>query len=253
MTVQTCTFTISFPANNRVRESLFKLEDHFSGFQKPFTLVPLPADAPMELPRIVANSVHGHSQITICGNSAQLSTRFDEAYNHDVKKCIDYVRTKCKAILEAVSLLEGKSKNEPKFYFSGITTILALDKSDGIENPVDYISNKFIKCSTNLPIDEAQFRCALVVDGKYYANVLLQNSRTFLGAPDERGSFAGLSVSNEELQVVLDVNDRYAFNHEANYYSSSDMVAGIADVVEDFAENYVIPFVKEGVLNYGDK
>ena len=77
MIIQSCAFTIHFPHNTKIREHLFELEKHFTDFQKPFTLVPLPPDAPMEIPRIVAATEHGHSQLTICGNSAQLVTNFE--------------------------------------------------------------------------------------------------------------------------------------------------------------------------------
>ena len=252
MFVESCTFTIHFPANQAIREKFFQLESHFSDFQKPFTLVPLPPDAPLEIPRIIAMSVHGHSQLTICGNNAQLVTRFNEQYGYDVKKCIEYVQAKCNSIVTALSVISGNSidAERPLFYYSGLSLVVILDERDGIINPAQYISEKFLKCKTNLLTDEVQFRLALAVEDKYYANISVQNNRTFLGTPDERGSIANLKIAKESIQVVLDVNDRYAFNYTKGYVSSIDTVNNVAKLAEVLASKHIADFVAKGELTY---
>lgn len=253
MVVQSCIFTIHFPQNAKIRERIFDLERHFTDFQSPFTLVPLPPDAPLELPRIIAATPHNHSQLTVCGNSAQLTTHFDYAYCHDVKHCIEYIREKCNRIVSALSIMTGDSSPDAKFYYSGLSTTLLYDTSDGIEDPVKFISEKFLNCKSNLITDEVQFRLAFVIQGKYYANILAQNNRAFFGTPDERGSIAGLKCGDSQLQVVLDVNDRYAFNHETNYLSSLNSVSDIASISEQFATKHIDIFLKTGVVSYDEQ
>lgn len=250
MIVQSCTFTIHFPHNTKIREHLFELEEHFTDFQKPFTLVPLPPDAPMEIPRIIAATEYGHSQLTICGNNAQLVTNFDTEYNRDIKRCIEYVSDKCNRIVSALSIVDGSGSETPKFYFSGLSMTLMFDEEDGIVDSVNYVSEKFIRYKTNLPTDEIQFRLALVIDEKYYVNVMAQNNRTFSGLPDERGSFAGLKNLGDRLQVILDINDRYAFNHVQNYTSCVETVACISSLAEQFAVKHIETFIKNGEINY---
>lgn len=184
MIIQSCAFTIHFPHNTKIREHLFELEKHFTDFQKPFTLVPLPPDAPMEIPRIVAATEHGHSQLTICGNSAQLVTNFDAKFNRDIKRCVEYVSDKCNRIVSALSIMDGSGSETPKFYFSGLSMTLLFDHEDGIVDSVDYVSKNFIDYKTNLPTDEVQFRLALVIERKYYVNVMVQNSRSAFYLPD---------------------------------------------------------------------
>lgn len=71
----------------------------------------------MEIPRIVAATEHGHSQLTICGNSAQLVTNFDAKFNRDIKRCVEYVSDKCNRIVSALSIMDGSGSETPKFYF----------------------------------------------------------------------------------------------------------------------------------------
>lgn len=255
MLIQSCIFTIHFPPNLKVRERLFQLESHFEDFQKPFTLVPLPPEAPMELPRIIAISQYGHSQLTICGSNIQLATTFDENYSVDVAKCIEYVRSRYSAILSALPIINENTNagESPNFYFSGLSMIISMDESDGIKNPPKYIAEKFLKCTTNLLTDEIQFRFALVVNDAYYVNLMVQNNRQYTGRPDERGSIADLKIAKETLQVALDVNDRYAFNHIKNYASTSESVDCIAKLVEKFAAEYVVDFVANGEIKYDEQ
>ena len=250
MLIQSCSVSVFFPPNRSIREHLFDLERHFLGFQKPFTLVPLPPDAPNELPRIVAISSHGHSQLLICGNSAQLNTKFDGAFNQDIKKCIEYVGKKSSGIVEALAILDRSQENNPRFYYSGMTMVISFDEADGIHDPANYISQNFFKCLTNLPTQEVQFRLAFTVEDKYFINIMLQNNRNFAGAADERGSFVGVKLENEDLRVTLDVNDKYAFNKYINYFSSVDSMNHIAKIMETFSSERLVNFVKGADLNY---
>ena len=254
MIVQSCTFTVHFPFNNNIREHFFNLEKHFTDFQKPFTLVPLPPDAPVELPRIVATSKHGHSSLTICGNSAQLITRFDEAFNKDISKCTEYVRSKCSSIIGALSVISGipNQATEPIFYYSGITLTMTMDETDGISKPTEFINNNFSKLTTDLPTEEIQLRIAMVVKKTFYVNLMVQNNRLFNGVPDERGSIASLQTAAENLQIILDINDRFAFNTIQNYKSSIEKVNSVTALVEEFASHHVVTFIKTGGVNYGN-
>lgn len=252
MVIQSCTFTIHFPQNPKIREHLFQLEEQLMDFQKPFTLVPIPADAPVDIPRIVATTPHGHSQVIFCGNSAQVVTKFDGDYVKNVEQSVEYIRQKCNRILEVLPLIDESNDEIPKFYFSGLSTTLELNAEDGVESPVSYISEKFLRSKIDSPIDEVQFRYALVTKEKFYVNVMVQNSRTFIGLPDERGSLAGLRVKDETLQVVLDINDRYAFNHEVGYRSSKETVSEITKITEEFMTKKLIHFIQTSEIGYDE-
>ena len=250
MIIQNCSFTVHFPQNVTIRENLFKLEKHFIGFQKPFTLVPLPPDAPADIPRIVAASNGQHSQLMFTGTNVQLTVRFDDNFNTDVCKCIEYVRNKSTSMIDALPIIGAEANGKPKLYFSGLSISFLFSEEDGINAPIEYISSNFLKCKSNLREDEAQFRVAYVVDEKYYVNVMLQNYREFANGPDERGSFVKLAPSKEGLLVNLDINDRYAFNNEEGYLSSAEAAEKIVWLAEQFASKYVKEFVEKGEIQY---
>lgn len=250
MIIQNCSFTVHFPQNVTIRENIFNLEKHFPDFQKPFTLVPLPAEAPIEIPRIIASSNGGHSQLLLTGSNLQLTTSFDSNFNNDIEKCFEYVKGKCASIISSLPIIGAEIEGNPKFYFSGISASFLFTAEDGIGCPIDYISSKFLKCTSNLDKDEVQFRIAYILAQKYYVNILVQNYREFSNGPDERGSFVNLTPKKEGLQINIDINDRFAFNHEKDYLSTNETAEKIVALAEQFAKQYIKHFVEEGEVHY---
>lgn len=250
MVISNSAFTLFFPENKNIRENFFKMEEHFQDFQHPFTLVTLPMEAPPEIPRILAATKNGHSQLTISCNRVQLLTHYDGEYPKNLSKCLNYTTNKVLQIIDAMPLIDGMPEDNQKYYYSGLSMDMIYDETDGIDNPVEYINNIHVKDSISLPIDELQCRFALVVENQYYVNIILQNRKTFEGIPDERGSLAGLREGKEALVVSLDINDRYAFNNVKNYVSGKENIIRLASIMERFANKYLPNYLKSGEINY---
>ncbi len=248
MIVQNCTFTVHFPRNDNIRESIFKLEKQLDGFQKPFTLVPLPTDAPLEIPRIITVSDNRHSQLSFHGSSAQITTNFDNRYNSDIEKCLSYMKNKCSMLIDSLMIIGAEQEGMPKFYFSGLSLSLLFDHTDGIDNPIDYISDHFLRLNSNMAKDEAEIRVAFIAEKSFYINILLQNLRIFSKEPDERGSLAGIDVQKNVLQVVIDVNDRYAFNTIPGYLSSKETSKKVIELTEKLAKMNITGLIKDGEI-----
>lgn len=249
MRINNCTLNVFFQRNAKVRESIFELEESLVDFQKPFTLVPMPADSPAEFPRIVAATIHGHTQMMISEKNVQMVISFDDNYNNSIDDCINYMRDKCKnlnAVLPTISDYPSKG-----LYYVGISLQLSMDKNDGIDKPIQYLVNNFVSLQTKLTMEEIGTRVALVKDDKYYINLNMNNNKIYCSEKDERGSFAGIDVKDDVLNIFLDVNDRYAFNEIVDYKSSFDEIENIASIIEDVVKNRLQAFIKDGGI-YND-
>lgn len=245
MIIKSCIFSLYFPSNVNIREKFFEIENHFIGFQKPFTLVSLPPEAPADIPRVIAVTAGGHSRLVIAGNYIQVQISFDSNYNRNIEKCIEYLYQMCSNIVNSLPMINDGSIN---FYYSGITLEAYFDGTDGVQNPVSYIKDRFLNYETNMPVEETQFKIATVVDETYYINIVVQNESVFKGRPDEKGSFAGLEKINSRLKVSIDINDKYAFNNIQGYLSDNAKVERIKELVEDYAKDKLNAFIREGKL-----
>ena len=242
MIVNSCVFSLYFPSNVNIREEFFKIEKHFTDFQKPFTLVSLPPNAPADIPRVIAITDGGHSRLLIAGNCIQVQINYDSNYNGDVEKCIEYLSQKCSRIVDSVPIVNDGNAN---FYYSGVTMEIYFDE---IDDPISYIKEKFLNYETSMPVAETQFKIATVYDNTFYINIVFQNDSVFKGIPDEKGSFAGLEKIKNRLKVSIDINDRYAFNNTQGYKSDYGKVDRIKEIIKDYANYKLDLFMKEGRL-----
>ncbi len=245
MIINSCIFSLYFPLNANIREKFFDIEKHFTDFQKPFTLVSLPPDAPADIPRVIANTDGGHSSLFIMGNCIQVQIKYDSNYNTNIGKCIEYLSDKCDRIIDLLPLINDGNLD---FYYSGITLDIYFDENDGVSDPVSYIGERFLQYSTELPVEETQFKIATVVDKTYYVNIVMQNESVFKGKPDEKGSFAGLEKIKSRLKASIDINDKYAFNSIRGYASDRGKVARIKELIENYVNYKLGVFMKEGKL-----
>jgi hypothetical protein len=102
-------FSIIYQPLINIRKLVFDMEERFKGeFQSP-ELIPVPDEAPPEIPRIIFRSTFGHSTLAITPIRTDLNTEYDEAYNLDIYKCFDYIANKSKSIQDFISV----SKIEP--------------------------------------------------------------------------------------------------------------------------------------------
>lgn len=253
MIVKSCTFSVYYPKNNKVREQLFNIEHGLDGFQKPFTLVPLPEGAPEELPRIIAISKSLHSRLVFSGINAQIETNFDENYNHDIDKCLEYMNKKSKEIIKSISIINGDN-NMSQLLFSGLTVNISYGNEDinGKDNPSQYIYGNFLKCRTSLPLSEAQFKLVFTVENRFYINLMLQNVHE-VSVENTLNPAANLQNDKESLLLTLDVNDRYAHNYQSGYYSSVKTIDDIFRISRKLSFEYADDFIRKGELNYDNK
>jgi hypothetical protein len=227
-----------FPPELSIRESIFTLESRLSeDFPKPFILVPLPNEAPMEFPRISATSHHGFSTLNISLNNFQLITNFSNDYSADWKKCKEYVENH---VYKLIDIVQPIFRQKP--YYCGFTVNL-LREMDG--DAVETLKKNFVSPNVNGRIYDYFNRFTFLKD-KFYINIQLQNQRI----QPNQVLLPGMLKQNEQknvIGIVLDINDRYEFNYNPGYTTNPDSIRSILDLTDDIIRNKLEKFVEEGV------
>ena len=92
MIIDNICFSLSFERIQNFRQQILdiekKLGDHFI---TPLNILPIPDDAPPEIPRIIARSKQNHTELIVSSNNLQISTKFDDNYNKKIDKCFEYM------------------------------------------------------------------------------------------------------------------------------------------------------------------
>lgn len=183
-------FNIVFSPVEDFRGKINEIERVLSDFfPNSFSVLPIPDNAPPEIPRMLAVSPKQHSNIRISANAVQLVVQFDEDFRNDMDKCYGYTEERVKRILKLVLSLSKEVR------FIGLLG-QCVDKQ--IEEPIQFIKDKFFKIETRENIFDLSTKFTCVADDNYYVNLELFNLR--------------YDVSTDVMGISLDINDRYRDN-----------------------------------------
>lgn len=250
MKIKNGSFNIVFPHVHCMRENLFNLERVFSNFMVPFNLMPIPNEAPPEIPRILASSKNGHSQLMISGNNVQVTTNFDSRFWYDIDACFKYMENMRNKILESLAHLGLEQQGHPSFYYSGLTMNVEYSQEDGILDPVEFIANKFLKSSIPATKRDLAFRTTITIEDTYFVNIEVSNNRILEGMPVLPGSLYGTKEVSHTLAVTVDINDRLAFNTKAAYISSKETATNIFNLSYKYISEALPTLIKDGDIRH---
>lgn len=248
MRIQSATYNIVYPECKNIRREVFNLEDKLGGlFIKPFSLIPIPDDAPAEIPRIHATSNCGHSQLSMALNATQFTIQYDDEFRNDSNKCFDYIRERVYKIFDAIS-----SSTNNEYLFSGLTVNVLID--DLIDDPIDIMMKNFYKVQSNEKPFDINNKSTYVLNQKYYVNIEVNNMRQYENISALNiNPFADTKQVSHVIGVTLDINDRYAFNYKKGYLSKSEEVESIIDISYSILCNKIERYIKEGVLELDNR
>lgn len=198
-------FSLKYQPQTRIRRGVNQIEDMLCEHYGPAEMTPIPDEIAPEAPRIILRSKNGHSQISFSQISVDLTVDFDDKYWED----FDATR---KYIVDRLSILRGllKKINIEKFCFAGLSYNIHLD----IENcsPVQYAADLMSLETDNKNIYDISRRITLVEKDTFFINQQIGTFKEYQGVniPDLMNS-QNARMTGEGVGLVLDVNDRYAF------------------------------------------
>lgn len=246
MKIRSCSYNIFFPAFKNLRELFFEFEKELTDFMSPFELLPIPNDAPVEIPRIRAFSKSGHSSLLMTAQNAVITVNFDAEYWDNIDKCFNYIENKKNSLIAAYdSILLPKSRMN--IFFSGLTSQIEFDESDIGTDPVSFINNNFVKIKSKQQLEDIFIKFTHIFNESFYINMEIQNIRFFSGTQfGSLMSVAGMRQQSHTIYVNLDVNDRYSYNLHPGYVTDKDKIKRIFTLSKRVVSRKLRNIVMEG-------
>lgn len=214
---------VIFPQVQQIRRCVNDFEDRLSeAYGQPQT-IPVPDDLDPQVPRLVFQSLGGHSQIVISQVSIALNVTYDGDWTTDSSKRLAYLQQRV-PLVYALCEVAGA---EPGY--SGLTSRARLETSATDEQ----ILNRFVAVTgvgeTPTALSEASLRLSSVVDSRFFDNTTIQSYRQWrVDAASPATRFSSATATSRGLELINDFNDRYAFNEDTTYQTSE--AAGLAIV-----------------------
>lgn len=242
MLIKNTRFNLVYPRINNLRRKAFEIEDKLQGYFHPLTLIPVPDEAPEEIPRMSTTSKNGHTQLNISLSNAQLVTEYSQDFENDWEKCLSYIEERIDSLF---LVLKEYSRNE--YSFSGLTTEIIFDSQE-IEDPISILKEKFFNLEVNQSIFELEQKLTFIVNEVYYLNITFKNLRIY---DDIHYQTPGM-LKNESahyLLCILDINDRHGFNSKENYHSNSDNSREVVRITKEMLNGKLKEIIEKGELN----
>lgn len=241
MIIQDSTITIKFARVENLKRLYFKNEDALREAFNEATVLPIPDDAPSEIPRIILKSKNEYTQLNISSDTISMQTVYDESYRKNWTLCEKYINDKIKYLFDFADSLTNGNYN-----YVGIVISIIEDEIN--KNATEILtSNLLSKKSQTSPYD-LNIKYTFLEENAYFVNIAIQNVRVFSGDTDASvsGALSDANLRAHTIGATVDVNDRYRFNNVNDYKSGKESLIKVLSLTTKSIEK-LGPLIKEGV------
>lgn len=216
MLIQGTSISLTYRRINSLKKAYYNNEDILKEFFNEAAVLPVPDDAPDEIPRIIIKTLHEHAQLNITPVAATLQILYNDGYENCWEKCASYIRERMGTVFGFLNLLTNN-----KYDYIGIVTNILMD--DVAEDGAKVLANNLLKVKDVSRIYDLNVKYTFVEDDEIFVNITLQNARLFRDgiSADTAGSLGIKNQIAESIGAVVDINDRYGFNSSEEYHTSS--------------------------------
>ena len=228
-------FSLKFEPQIRIRRYANQIEDFLQQYYGTPQTMPIPDEFAAEAPRIIINSIIGHSQISFSQFSVDFMVNFDGEYKNQFTLTKEYITAR-------LELLKGLLKEIDiySFYFAGITYNVHLDTHG--KSAVDYLKDLLgVSITPTDKIYEASQRIAYVEEELFFVNEQIGTYKQYEGRGNSIPNLMNYKNSNlvaEGINLSLDVNNRYRYLMNGDSIQIKELTAVIEKIYGIVERNF---------------
>ena len=223
-------FSVTFPRQHDVRRKANDVEDflrtRLAGHYKQPMVIAVPDEMDPEIPRLMFGSRHGFSQLVLSQIGLTLHVIYSSDWQVDAAKGRQFLLERIPVLYDLLHVLDHATP-----LFSGLTTRVRLAANADDDTLLAYLQRLVSAPAPVAPLYDVAVKVTTVHHAKFYSNLTVQNYRTWK-AQDTTTSLQRLArqqASERGVEIIGDFNDRLAFNEQADYVSSPNVVEAIVD------------------------
>jgi hypothetical protein len=224
-------YVVSFEPQGAIKEQQQLIQETLSSYFPPASYstigLPVNAEIPAEIPRILAMSKFGHSSLQIAESEIRLNTQFDTEFQEDLDTCWLYFKERIDKINELT-----KSISKDHILFAGI---VAQFIDEDVNMPAKFIRKKYFNDTIGADVYDLLARMTYVISDQYYLNILVNNLR----ADNDR--------DKEALGISVDINNRYLMNTAKEIkHVDNEVLDGLQRNYVEFINTQIHKITEEG-------
>lgn len=241
MIIQGTSITVTYKKIEGIKKVYYNNEEILKDFFNEATVLPIPDDAPFEIPRILIKTKNEHAQLNISPTAATFEVHYDAGFERDWKPCSEYIIARMAKVFEFLNILTGNT-----YEYIGLVSNIIYDEI--AQEGTQKIAANLLNTKKIDNIYDINIRYTFVEEENLFVNIMLQNARLFKNGitTNEAGALSIQDQIAESIGAIIDINDRYGFNTNVEYKSDSGMLNKLIDVMGNIINNKLVALIEKG-------
>lgn len=241
MLIHGTSITVTYNKVEGLKRAYYENENILKDYFDEATTLPIPDEAPLEIPRIIIKTSHEHAQLNISPIAATFEVQYDSGFEENWNFCSKYIKERMDVVFQLLDLLTNKCYK----YIGMVSNVFYNEVTQGATEKIAQVLLNAKKINN---IYDINIKYTFVEDGNIFVNIMLQNARIFNNGAyiDSAGSFCESEQVSESIGVVVDINDRYGFNNNKDYKSDSQKLQKLISSMTNIIDNKLSNLIEKG-------
>lgn len=241
MVIQKTAITVTYKRINGIKKAYYDNEESLKVFFNEATVLPVPNDAPAEIPRIIIKTLNEHAQLNISPIATTFEIYYDNEFQRNWRLCLNYIIERMTKVFDFLNTLTNNT-----YEYIGLITEVIYDEVK--EHGTKKIAKNLLNSQKIKNIHDINIKYTFIEDKTFFVNIMLQNARIFKNnfSLNEPGCLQKNVQINESIGAVIDINDRYAFNMHNNYESDSSTLNDLVEHMDNIINNKLELLIEKG-------
>ena len=242
MLIQGSSITVMYKKIDGIKKAYYNNEEILKDYFNEATVLPVPDDAPVEIPRIIIKTLHEHAQLNISPIASTFEVYYNDGYERNWNTYSEYIIARMAKVFEFLNILTNNS-----YEYVGLVTNILYDEVN--QGGTQKISNTLLNACEIRDIYDINIKYTFVEKNNMYVNIMLQNARLFRDGIEcnEAGALNSSEQVAESIGCIIDINDRYGFNNIKDYKSNSNNLNELIACMSDIINNKLSTLIEKGM------
>ena len=242
MLIQGTSVSVTYKRIEGIKKAYYNNENILKSFFNEATVLPVPDDAPDEIPRIMLKTLHEHAQLSITPVAATFEVSgYDEGFEKDWAKCAEYICSRMEKVFDFLNVLTQNS-----YDYIGVVTSMLYDEVP--QNGTEKLASTLLNVKKIKDIYDINIKYTFVERDMYYVNILLQNARLFKAGIvlNESGALSINNQTADSIGAIIDINDRYSFNNCEGHTTRDSNLGELVHEMSNVINNKLHSLIEKG-------
>lgn len=241
MRIQETTVTITYNRVDNIKRSYLQYKDLLKHFNEA-TMLPIPDDAPLEIPRIIIKSLNEHAQLNISPIATTLAVKYDNGFENNWQMCSGYLNERIVSIFDLLDRITNQN-----YKYIGLVSTILFD--DVTKNGAQVITRNLLNTEKIKDLYDVNIKYTFAEDENTFVNIMLQNARIYnsTATGEHSGELSPENQVYESIGAIIDINDRKGYNENKQYKSDRNKLQGLIDYMDE-----IVTFKLELLLKKGE-